>query len=370
MTNTHTTQNNLKHAKVRNGRVHVNACIDNVRYRFSTAKMATAKNLAEVNKNYLWYIEQYKIQKKLLNSDLDISIENYGYEVLEHHCKSKKKSTYTRYENIFKKYIVSRIGNLSVNSIKPRNAREVFAKFDDISDTNRALVLNILKMIFSHAVLDEVVDKNPFLHVKNHRKKVLKEAKHTAFSEEEMQKILSLAKDYLSKLYLFIAFFTGMRPNEILALKGEDIDLERGYIHVYGNIVLGEYSDTKNHKYRAVEIPEPLRVFLEKHFLGHKRDEFIFIGRYGRRLQEQSMVKRYKKILKEADLEEATLYSTRHTFASLMLQAGEDMQWISKQLGHSDISITNKHYIIYKPKEQKRGEAFIQLIEKTMQECA
>lgn len=361
----------LKHAKVRGGYVYVMAMIKGEYYRFSTKKIANEKNLLWVERNYLELIESYKREREANKCDLGVDIEKYGEIVLENHCKDRKQSTYIRYNNVFQKYIVDRIGEMKVASVKPRNAKDIFAKFDDLSHTNKSLVLNILRLIFKSAVLDEMVGTNPFDYIKNHKMQEIKEYElHKAFNETQMLDILKASKEYMFSLYLHIAFFTGMRPNEILALKFSDIDLERGFISVTKNISCDEIVRTKNNRNRLVDIIEPLRFYLSKEFKVGKSSDFIFKGRYGKLASEINYARAFKRILNKLGMESSTLYSARHTFASLMLENGEDIEWISKMLGHKNTQITHEHYIRYIPKQKERGNAFVAKIAKNLRKAA
>ncbi|QEZ89057.1 putative site-specific tyrosine recombinase, phage integrase family (INT_ICEBs1_C_like domain) [Aliarcobacter cibarius] len=52
----------------------------------------------------------------------------------------------------------------------------------------------------------------------------------------------------------------------------------------------------------------------------------------------------FKKILKQSGVKVRPLYNLRHTFASQMISKGADITWVSKMLGHKDVSITLKIY--------------------------
>ncbi len=52
----------------------------------------------------------------------------------------------------------------------------------------------------------------------------------------------------------------------------------------------------------------------------------------------------FKKILQKSGVEVRKLYNLRHTFASQMISKGADIVWVSKMLGHKDVSITLKIY--------------------------
>lgn len=55
------------------------------------------------------------------------------------------------------------------------------------------------------------------------------------------------------------------------------------------------------------------------------------------------------KALADAGVERRPPYQCRHTFATLALAAGADVYWVSRQLGHTDIGTTLKHYARFLP---------------------
>ncbi|WP_420837843.1 tyrosine-type recombinase/integrase [Arcobacter vandammei] len=52
------------------------------------------------------------------------------------------------------------------------------------------------------------------------------------------------------------------------------------------------------------------------------------------------MGKRFRQLLRDINIKERRLYNLRHTFASMMISAGYNILWVSKMLGHKDVSIT------------------------------
>jgi len=52
----------------------------------------------------------------------------------------------------------------------------------------------------------------------------------------------------------------------------------------------------------------------------------------------------FRKLLELSNIEIRKLYNLRHTFASQLVSSGEDIVWISRTLGHKDVSITLKYY--------------------------
>jgi len=54
--------------------------------------------------------------------------------------------------------------------------------------------------------------------------------------------------------------------------------------------------------------------------------------------------KRFREIIKQSGVKERPLYNLRHTFASQLVSLGEDLNWISKTLGHKDPQTTLMYY--------------------------
>jgi len=59
--------------------------------------------------------------------------------------------------------------------------------------------------------------------------------------------------------------------------------------------------------------------------------------------------------LKKAGVRYRNPYQTRHTFASMMLSAGENIAWVSAQMGHSNVLITAKAYARWINNNEQHG---------------
>lgn len=64
-------------------------------------------------------------------------------------------------------------------------------------------------------------------------------------------------------------------------------------------------------------------------------------------------------LLRVCGLSYRTLYQTRHTFASIMLQQGEEIGWISEMMGHVNIHTTLTKYLRYIPRVEKKRAVFL-----------
>jgi len=68
----------------------------------------------------------------------------------------------------------------------------------------------------------------------------------------------------------------------------------------------------------------------------------------------------WKSALKKAGLKPRSLYQTRHTFATLMLDAGELPGWVQKMMGHESLKmILERYYSYIKNYQRDDGSAFM-----------
>ena len=73
--------------------------------------------------------------------------------------------------------------------------------------------------------------------------------------------------------------------------------------------------------------------------------EYIFINQSKRPFYSHDIIGlNFRKILKKSEIKERPIYNLRHTFASQLISKGADITWVSKMLGHKDITITLKVY--------------------------
>jgi integrase len=142
------------------------------------------------------------------------------------------------------------------------------------------------------------------------------------------------------------AMYAGLRRGELMALRIEDIDLERGVIHVRRgwDTLEGEIT-TKSGRERTVPINRTLRGYLEPHLAALPWGEGLVFG-----VNERStfngtpLMKRAGRFWEAANLHRITLHECRHTFASLMIAAGVNAKALSTYMGHATISITLDRY--------------------------
>jgi integrase/recombinase XerD len=140
-------------------------------------------------------------------------------------------------------------------------------------------------------------------------------------------------------------YSTGMRRSELVALRIDDVDLERGTVLIR----LG-----KGRKDRTVPIGERACRWIEKYtcevrpaFVDAEDPGILFLARHGEAMQGKQLSVIVRKAIEAAALERfrnthpnAACHLLRHACATHMLENGADIRFIQALLGHSSLSTT------------------------------
>ena len=140
--------------------------------------------------------------------------------------------------------------------------------------------------------------------------------------------------DYQAANLMRLALCTGMRKGEMLRLQWDDIDSDRGFIHL---------RDPKGGKDQTIPLNQTARQLLE----GHPRDNdspFVFPGRGGK--QRTEIRRPIERIRKAAGLppDFRPLHGLRHTYASMLASSGQvDLYTLQKLLTHKTPAMTMRY---------------------------
>ncbi len=166
--------------------------------------------------------------------------------------------------------------------------------------------------------------------------------------------------------YLLVRFFTGMRTGEIDGLKWENIDFERREILVRETFSMGRWEYTKNDgSQREIEMSTLVyNALLERYQNSDKSCEMVFHSNSGSPVHTPNFLRRvWTPLLAYLKLKYRKPYQTRHTAATLWLAAGENPNWIAKQMGHSTTTMLFSVYARYVPNlTRKDGSAMERLL--------
>ena len=258
---------------------------------------------------------------------------------------------------ILDKYLLPEFGGKAVHAIKKPDLltfRSSLAKVRYGKDGQSSLSVARINqiMILLRMILEEASDRHefemPYKNIKN-----LKQARPDVnpFTLSEVWLILKHVRaDY--KPYYTIRFFTGMRTSEIDGLKWDCINFDRREISIRGALVNGEMGPTKTlGSQRDIAMSQLVYdALLEQKARTYGKSEFVFCNSQGNPMEYRNVNRRvWKPTLALLGLKHRRAYQTRHTAATLWLAAGENPEWIARQMGHSSTEMLFRVYSRYVP---------------------
>ena len=166
---------------------------------------------------------------------------------------------------------------------------------------------------------------------------------------EQLQSFLREARESgLFELY-YLELATGLRRGELLGLKWEDIDLQKGDLRVKRQVsrINGEVMEaplkTKN-AYRTLPLAEDTIDVLKEQREKVGSSPWVFPSPNGGPISPDSVLHMLHRVLKRAGLPRVRFHDLRHTFATLALQNGVDVKTVSGMLGHFSAGFTLDTY--------------------------
>ena len=258
---------------------------------------------------------------------------------------------------ILDKYLLPEFGGKAVHAIKKSDLltfRSSLAKVRYGKDGQSSLSVARINqiMILLRMILEEASDRHefemPYKNIKN-----LKQARPDVnpFTLAEVWLFLKHVRaDY--KPYYTIRFFTGMRTSEIDGLKWDCINFDRREISIREALVNGEMGPTKTlGSQRDIAMSQLVYDALQdQKARTFGKSEFVFCNSQGNPLEYRNVNRRvWKPTLALLGLKHRRAYQTRHTAATLWLAAGENPEWIARQMGHSSTEMLFRVYSRYVP---------------------
>ena len=236
-----------------------------------------------------------------------------------------------------------------IREIKPLDVKRYIVSFERQGHAGNSVQteLSVLKMIFSHAVLQGDIDVNPAAEVKKSRGLPKKE--RTALTEEQEAIVRANWDKAPFGLFAYFLLYTGLRRGEALALSYSDIDRENGTIRVekklnytYGNRPHMDYFTKSANGERKVPLLPPLAEALPRDRVG-----LIFPGKDGGFMPEGELWRNWWHYCRAVGLVEVTRYDNgdteetfpitphclRHSFATICYEAGLDIRQAAEICG-------------------------------------
>ena len=292
--------------------------------------------------------------------DQRLTVAAFLQDWLEHHVKpSRRATTLESYAGIVRLYLVPAIGRIPLARLEPEHVQAMLANLKgqrgQLSDTTTRYVYAVLRIALGRAVKMGRSARNVCTLI-DPPAKVRRELRPLAGSE--LRALLAgVAGDRLEALYLTAAG-TGLRQGELLGLSWSDVDLDRGELTVRHTLQRGTRLPAEPKTERArrmLRLPSYVTAALREHRRRQLEERLaagprwqdgdrVFTTAIGTALDSRNVTRYLQAHLARLGLPRQRFHDLRHAFATLLIEAGEDLGVVSRILGHADFATTADVY--------------------------
>lgn len=322
-------------------------------------KYTSASSEAEAKK--LLNEFEYNQQRNLLVQTTKMTFSEFLEHWIENYVKYNcEETTIYGYRNIIFKHIIPFLGNFELQKLQPAHIQQYYKYLMD----DKLLSPNTVHK--HHACIRKALDyglKQQFVH-RNVSDAVTLPKKERfvgqSYTREQLNILLDRVKNTKLELPVYLAGYLGLRREEIVGLQWKYINFKDRSIQIAevrtsaGSKEIVKAPKTEQSKrvlYMTDELFEVLTKARErqeeyKWMLGDEYIDsgYVYIQDNGKPYRVNTLTEQFGLFLERNVLPKIRLHDLRHTFASILYEAGVDLKAISEALGHSDLATTNKIY--------------------------
>ena len=297
----------------------------------------------------------------------DMLFADYLREWLEIAKGRLAVATYSSYAAMIKKPVgpYFRQRNLTLRELEARHLQMFYSEMLRKVKPNTVIHYHaIIHSALKYAVKTDMLVQNVADKVDRPKKNSFQPV---FLSAEEMQKMFEALRGTKLELPVLVAAFYGFRRGEVLGLKWDAIDFERGTISVIRTVTtitldgkqteIEQQSAKTKSSLRTLPLIGSFREYflqvkeaqeLNKQICGncynHEYDGFVFVDELGERMRANYLTSAFPKFLENHGLRRMRFHDLRHSCASLLLANGVTLKHIQEWLGHSDFTTTANIY--------------------------
>ncbi len=310
---------------------------------------------------------EFEPPKEVGDLSSDMLFADYLLEWLEIAKGRLAVATYSSYAAMIKKPVgpYFRQRNLTLRELEARHLQMFYSEMLRKVKPNTVIHYHaIIHSALKYAVKTDMLVQNVADKVDRPKKNSFQPV---FLSAEEMQKMFEVLRGTKLELPVLVAAFYGFRRGEVLGLKWDAIDFERGTISVIRTVTtitldgkqteIEQQSAKTKSSLRTLPLIGSFREYflqvkeaqeLNKQVCGncynHEYDGFVFVDELGERMRANYLTSAFPKFLEDHGLRRMRFHDLRHSCASLLLANGVPLKHIQEWLGHSDFTTTANIY--------------------------
>ena len=310
---------------------------------------------------------EFEPPKEVGDLSSDMLFADYLLEWLEIAKGRLAVATYSSYAAMINKPIgpYFRQRNLTLRELEARHLQMFYSEMLRKVKPNTVIHYHaIIHSALKYAVKTDMLVQNVADKVDRPKKNSFQPV---FLSAEEMQEMFEALRGTKLELPVLVAAFYGFRRGEVLGLKWDAIDFERGTISVIRTVTtitldgkqteIEQQSAKTKSSLRTLPLIGSFREYflqvkeaqeLNKQVCGncynHEYDGFVFVDELGERMRANYLTSAFPKFLENHGLRRMRFHDLRHSCASLLLANGVPLKHIQEWLGHSDFTTTANIY--------------------------
>jgi len=276
-----------------------------------------------------------------------LTVGMYLDEWMDERKNTVSARTWRVQESMLRNRVKPHIGNCRLCKLSGKDVRGMYRGLlsDGLTPSTVGNVHVILKQAIRDAVREKYIRTNLLDDVKppkqTHKEK-------DVLTADEVRRLLDAVEGDRFECVFYLCSLVGLRIGECLALRFEDIDLERGTIRIERTLYHGECSPTKTPSSRRVlSLPQKaLQRLVRLCEVNGNPSGYLFATSTGKPVDVSNFYKwTWKPALRRAGLPETlTPHCLRHGTASLLLNQSVPVPVVSKYLGHANPQVTMRTY--------------------------
>ncbi len=282
-------------------------------------------------------VEQFLAREKARTAS--ISVQQLEKEFTN--SKKKRSAAYSRQI----RQAFTKLSDHAETKVSEIEAKDIDKALKGLSETNRNLLLRVLRAAFNYAVKKQWSTKNPvatldFASERHGEVEVL--------TNRETARLLVATRRHDPALlpYNLFGLFAGIRPEELQRLKWEHIRLEERHVVLPADV-------TKTGRRRVVDIEPALATWMDWYIA----ERGVLTGLV---TPKQNLRKRLRAVRSKAGFKDWIQDVMRHTYASNWLAKHGDIDRLLMNLGHYSSKVLWEHY--HKSVLRKDAEKFWSLV--------
>jgi integrase len=274
-------------------------------------------------------------------------------------------STYRGYQRNVHRHVLPALGRIGLRRLRHHHIEALYDQLLTPSIERPALapkaiyeVHLVIRGALDEAVRRGLVTRNVALIARSPRLKAIQNTEAQSWTAEQLQQFLRAAAGHRLFPLLWLAAMTGMRRNEVLGLKWDDIDFKKKTISLNrGLVAVGYELHQTRGKTPTARRPIDLDATTLAVLAGwkaHQTAEFAAVGIYdtgwvftdgdGQPLHPHALSQAFERIARRAGVPVIPLHDLRHTHGTLLIKEGVPVKVVSERLGHANIAFTIQTY--------------------------